>query len=134
VREEGTVLIAEDERSLRALIRAALSGMPVRVLEATTGTEALTLAQRELPNLVLLDVGMTGIDGYAVCRALKGEQRTAAIKVVMLTARAQRRDRERGIAAGADGYITKPFSPAELRASVGQILSGAGTPSAQSSG
>ena len=128
------MLIAEDERSLRALIQAALSGMPVRVLEATTGTEALAVARRELPNLLLLDVGMTGIDGFAVCRALKGEHRTAAIKVVMLTARAQRRDRERGIAAGADGYITKPFSPADLRASVGQILFSEGIPSTRSSG
>jgi len=122
VPEPPAVLIAEDERSLRMLIRAALAGMAVRMLEASTGTEALALARSEDPALVLLDVGMTGIDGYSVCRSLKEEPRTAHIKVVMLTARAQRRDRDRGLAAGADGYITKPFSPTVLRAMVGQLL------------
>ena len=89
------MLIADDEKSLSTLIRAALAGMAVRLLEAFTGTEALALARSEVPALVLLDVGMTGIDGYAVCRSLKAEPRTAQIKVVMLTARAAPRPRPR---------------------------------------
>ena len=120
--EPKTVLIAEDERVLRALIRAALGDTQLRFIEASNGTEALARAREELPDVLLLDVRMSGLDGYAVCRALKADARTAGIKVVMLTARAQRRDRDRGIESGADAYITTPFSPLDLRASVLQLL------------
>jgi DNA-binding response OmpR family regulator len=121
VPDEKTVLIAENERVLRTLIRASLRKSPLRVLEAVTGTEALALARKERPDVLLLDVGMPGLDGYAVCRALKGDPYTAGIRVVMLTARAQRADRDRGLEAGADGYITKPFNTDELRAQVEQL-------------
>jgi DNA-binding response OmpR family regulator len=109
-----TVLVADDESMLRQLIRATFRGRPVRILEAGSGTEALALARRERPDLVLLDVGLPELDGYAVCRTLKADPTTAGIKVVMLTARAQRRDQERGAEVGADAYITKPFSPQRL--------------------
>jgi CheY-like chemotaxis protein len=109
-----TVLIADDEKMLRQLVRATFRGMPLRILEAADGTDALALARTERPDLVLLDVGLPVLDGYAVCRALKTDPATAETKVVMLTARAQRQDVERGKAVGADAYITKPFSPQRL--------------------
>jgi DNA-binding response OmpR family regulator len=121
VPDEKTVMIAENERVLRTLIRASLRKSPLRVLEAVTGTEALALARKECPDVLLLDVGLPGLDGYAVCRALKGDPHTASIRVVMLTARAQRADRDKGIEAGADGYITKPFNTDELRAQVERL-------------
>jgi CheY-like chemotaxis protein len=119
-----TVLVADDESMLRQLIRATFRGRPVRVLEAASGSEALALAQRERPDLVLLDVGLPEPDGYAVCRALKADPATAGITVVMLTARAQRHDMERGAAAGADAYITKPFSPQRLLSDLDGFLRG----------
>jgi CheY-like chemotaxis protein len=112
--DQKTVLVADDESMLRQLIRAAFRGRPLRVLEAASGPEALAVTREERPDLVLLDVGLPELDGYAVCRALKSDPATAGIKVVMLTARAQRQDIERGAAAGADAYITKPFSPQRL--------------------
>jgi CheY-like chemotaxis protein len=121
VSEGKTVVIAENERVLRSLIRATLRNSPLRLLEAVTGTEALALAQKEHPDVLLLDVGLPGLDGYAVCRALKEDPSTAGIRVVMLTARAQRADRERGIEVGADGYITKPFNTDDLRAEVERL-------------
>ena len=120
--EQKSVLIADNERVLRSLIRATLRKTDVRVLEATSGTEALAVARQEHPHVLLLDVGLPGLDGYAVCRALKKDPQTADIRVVMLTARAQRADRERGAEAGADSYITKPFSTDELREQVQRLL------------
>jgi DNA-binding response OmpR family regulator len=119
--EEKTVIIAENERMLRTLIRASLRKSRLRLLEAVNGTEALALARKERPEVLLLDVGLPEIDGYAVCRALKSDPQTSAIRVVMLTARAQRADRDRGLEAGADSYITKPFNTEELRAHVEQL-------------
>jgi two-component system, OmpR family, alkaline phosphatase synthesis response regulator PhoP len=116
------VLVADDERMLRQLVRATFRNRPLRIVEAASGPEALTLARSERPDVVLLDVGLPELDGYAVCRALKMDPATAGIKVVMLTARAQRRDQERGVEAGADAYITKPFSPQRLLADVEALL------------
>jgi CheY-like chemotaxis protein len=109
-----TVLVADDEPMLRRLVLATIRGLPLRVLEAASGPEALALARQECPDLLLLDVGLPEVDGFAVCRALKADPVTAGIKVVMLTARAQRQDLARGAEVGANGYITKPFSPQRL--------------------
>jgi CheY-like chemotaxis protein len=120
--DEKTVLVADDESMLRRLVRATLRDRPLRILEAATGAETLALARHEHPDLVLLDVGLPGMDGYAVCRALKADPATAGIKVVMLTARAQRHDLEQGTAVGADAYVTKPFSPQRLLSDVDGFL------------
>ena len=120
--EPKTVLVADVESMLRRLVRATLRDRRLRILEAATGDETLALAQHEHPDLVLLDVGLPGLDGYAVCRALKADPATAGIKVVMLTARAQRQDIEQGAAVGADAYITKPFSPQRLLGEVDGFL------------
>jgi two-component system, OmpR family, phosphate regulon response regulator PhoB len=122
--DDKTLLIADDEKMLRQLVRATFRGLPLRILEAVDGTDALAMARIERPDLVLLDVGLPVLDGYAVCRALKTDPATANTKVVMLTARAQRQDVERGKAAGADAYITKPFSPQRLLADLEGFLQG----------
>jgi CheY-like chemotaxis protein len=113
-----TVLVVDDEPVVRALIKATLRKSSLRMLEAANGTDALQLAVQEQPDIVLLDVGLPGLDGYAVCRAIKSNPATTRIKVIMLTARAQKYDQAHGEAAGADAYITKPFSPQELLTSL----------------
>lgn len=117
-----TVLVVDDESMIRRLVRASLRNRPLQIVEAATGVEALTLARISHPDLVLLDVGLPDMDGYAVCKGLKEDPSTASIKVVLLTARAQRHDLEQGAAVGADAYITKPFSPQRLLSDVDEFL------------
>jgi CheY-like chemotaxis protein len=119
-----TVLVADDEPAVRHLVHAtlALGGTPVEVLEATTGAEVLAMARRGPIDLVLLDVGMPELDGLAACRALKADPATAGTPVVFLTARTQQDDRAAGVDAGADAYLTKPFSPRGLAETVRQFL------------
>lgn len=116
------VLLAEDDPLLVALVRATLRPTGVGLLEAGTGTAAVELARTHRPPLVLLDVGLPEMDGWEVCRALKADPGTRGTRVVMLTARASPADRERAEAAGADGYLTKPFSPADLVGAVTEWL------------
>ena len=118
------VLLADDEVMIRTLIAATL-GFEDRyqVLVARDGEEALTTAQREKPDLICLDIMMPGRNGYEVCQALKGDPETAQIKVIMLTALAQESDRWKALEAGADDYVTKPFSPRALLEKVEEVLS-----------
>jgi two-component system phosphate regulon response regulator PhoB len=116
------ILIAEDDPTVRALIRMTLDSGQTEILEVEDGTEALLVARRELPELIFLDWSMPGSSGIEVCRALRDEPATADIKVVMLTARTDTDDREAGFAAGADDYITKPFSPLHLLDKVIEVL------------
>jgi len=109
-----TILIADDEPHITALVRVTLEDDRVRIVEASTGEEALDLLETVQPDVVLLDVNMPGIDGFEVCRRLRADPRYAETKVVMLTAAAQAADRARGRAVGADEYLTKPFSPIRL--------------------
>jgi two-component system, OmpR family, phosphate regulon response regulator PhoB len=108
------LLIADDEPAVRALVHATLEGDGYVILEAADGAEALELSRCEQPSLVLLDIMMPRLDGLEVCRQLKADPSTSGIVVVMLTAQAQERDRDRGLAAGANDYFTKPFSPLAL--------------------
>jgi CheY-like chemotaxis protein len=108
------LLIADDEPAVRALVHATLEGDDYVILEAADGAEALEVSRCERPSLVLLDIMMPCLDGIEVCRQLKADPGTRGIVVVMLTAQAQERDCDRGLAAGADDYFTKPFSPLAL--------------------
>lgn len=112
------ILIVDDEPSVRAMVHAAIRvrGSRYRVVEAGNAAEALAHANRveERPDLVLLDVALPDHDGFWVCRELKSGAATADIPVLMLTAMSLPSDRERALAAGADGYIVKPFSPRAL--------------------
>ena len=116
------LLIADDEEGVRSLVRMTLDVDSYEIFEARDGNEALEVARRERPDIVLLDVMMPGQTGVEVCRALKADRATAATNIILLTAKAQDEDRAEGLAAGADGYFTKPFSPLGLIAKVQEAL------------
>ncbi|HET7397874.1 MAG TPA: response regulator [Intrasporangium sp.] len=117
-----TLLIAEDDHLVVRLLRATFAPTGLRLLTVGTGSEALEVARAERPDAVILDVGLPDLDGYEVCRRLRSAPETASILVVMLSARAADSDQERGTRAGAALYLTKPFSPSELRAAVQGLL------------
>ncbi len=108
------VLLADDDPGLRRLIGTTLGTDEFDLLQAKDGDEALAIARRDRPALILLDVNMPGPSGFEVCRLLKADPATAGIKIVMLTARANDADRAQGREAGADDYFVKPFSPVQL--------------------
>ena len=109
------ILIAEDHSDIRKLIRMTLEYADYAIHEAVDGGSALHMAQSVRPDLMLLDVMMPGeLDGLQVCRRVKHDPALKHVRVVMLTARGQVRDREAGQAAGADAYLVKPFSPLQL--------------------
>jgi signal transduction histidine kinase len=118
------VLIADDEQSLAEAIAAALGRHGLQVAMAHDGEQALELARTLQPDLILLDVAMPGRSGLEVCATLKTDPATATIPVVFITARGEQSDRLIGIAAGADEYLTKPFSPSELLALVNRVFAG----------
>ena len=117
-----TILVADDEPPILELIRFTLEDDRVRVVEARDGLEALRLAQAVRPELCFLDVQMPDLDGLAVCRLLRQDSGLAGTRIVMLTAASQEADRVRGLAAGADEYLTKPFSPLALFSLVRSLL------------
>ena len=109
------ILIADDEPSLRLLVRATLSAnKSFELIEAFDGSEALSKAQSERPDLILLDVMMPGLSGFEVCERLKNDSKTKDIIIIMLTAKGQQSDRDWAISVGTDYFLTKPFSPIEL--------------------
>ncbi len=116
------ILIVEDERDINDLIGFNLQRAGYEVIKAYDGLEGTELALRERPDLILLDLMLPGRDGYGVFRELRRDSRTATTPVIMLTARAQTEDRIQGLEAGADDYLTKPFSPKELMLRVQAIL------------
>ncbi len=121
------LLIADDEEGVRSLVRMTLNVDSYEILEAKDGNEALEVARRERPDIVLLDVMMPGQSGVEVCRALKADRATAGTSIILLTAKAQEEDRAEGLAAGADDYFTKPFSPLGLIAKVEEALERVGS-------
>jgi len=116
------IVIAEDEPSVRSLIRLTLDSGQMEIFEVADGASAIEVALRERPELLFLDWGMPGQTGIEVCRALRRDPRTEGIKIVMLTARSDNGDRLAGLEAGADDYITKPFSPLQLLDKVIEVL------------
>jgi CheY-like chemotaxis protein len=119
-----TVLVVDDEPTIRTLVNAILEGSGVRTLEAADGPEALDMARRHQPDLVLLDVVMPRMDGFTVCQRIKAEKSMARAPVLLLTALVQESDHQRARSVGADGIVQKPFSPAVLRATVQAMLDG----------
>lgn len=118
------ILIVDDQREVRELVAATLRIGPYQIFQAANGPEALDLAQRERPDLILLDVMMQagGMDGFEACRRIKTDLETSHSFVMMLTARGQKSDLEQGYAAGANDYFIKPFSPLELMAKVDEVM------------
>ena len=117
-----TVLIADDEPSMRLLVHATIESDDYKVVEAADGDEAWTLIQRYQPSLVLLDVQMPGRSGLDVLRSIKTEPELKATRVILLTSKAHEADVEAGLIAGADFYLTKPFSPLDLLTRVEEAL------------
>ncbi len=122
--EQQTVLIAEDEKPLAHAMAAMLDQEELRTVVAHDGDQALELARALQPDLILLDVMMPGRSGIEVCATLKTDPATMSIPVILITAKAEKTDRMVGIAAGADEYLTKPFSPTELLTLVREALTG----------
>src|SRR5436190_2585575 len=124
----ATVLLVEDERKLRDLVRSYLERAGFTVLSTGSGAEALTLAASGPPDLVVLDLGLPDIPGETVARELRA---TGGVPVLMLTAKSSEEDRIRGLELGADDYVTKPFSPRELVLRVQAILRRGGPAASQ---
>ena len=114
-----TVLLVEDDSSIGNLLRAYLTRQGYRVLWVRSGEEALAELGRHPVRIVLLDIGLPGIDGFDVCREVRGRSR---VPIVMLTARDEEADRVAGLEVGADDYVAKPFSPRELVARMKAVL------------
>jgi DNA-binding response OmpR family regulator len=108
------ILIVDDEPHIRALLEQTLEDfedLGIELLSASNGMEAWEMAQQEIPNLVILDVMMPQMSGYEVCERIKAEPALTDAYIIMLTAKGQEVDRQRGEQVGADEYITKPFDP-----------------------
>jgi DNA-binding response OmpR family regulator len=116
------ILVVEDSADIAELIRHYLERAGHTIEIATSGSDVLPRARANAPDLVLLDLMLPGMDGLLVCQALRRDRTTAAIPVIMLTARGEEADRVRGLELGADDYVTKPFSPKELVARIGALL------------
>jgi len=115
------ILIADDESNIRLLVSSML-GKDYTVIEASDGEETIDIARSQKPDLILMDILMPKVDGYTACHAIKTEQATKAIPVVMLTAVGYELNKKLAEEIGADGYITKPFSPRDLLNMIGQFL------------
>src|SRR5204863_4377246 len=116
------VLVIDDEAPIRLLCRVNLEAEGMAVLEAADGPSGLEKARSETPDVILLDVMMPGLDGWRVAEELLDDERTRSIPIVFLTARAELRDRARGLDLGGIDYVTKPFNPIELAPLVRGLL------------
>lgn len=120
--ESGRILIVEDDEDILNLLDWHLKAADFLVLTANNGRDGLTVAGAEHPDLIILDLMLPGMDGLAVCKALRKRDDTAGIPIVMLTARGEEADRIVGLELGADDYVIKPFSPRELILRIQAVL------------
>ena len=116
------VLVIDDEAPIRLLCRVNLEAEGMEVLEASDGPTGLEKARNDEPDVILLDVMMPGLDGWQVAEELIDDDRTGTIPIVFLTARAEARDRARGLDLGGIDYVTKPFNPVELAPLVRELI------------
>lgn len=119
---QGLILVVDDEINIRELVKFNMTKEGFNVVEAEDGITAVKLAKSEKPDLILLDLMLPGMDGLEVCRTLKGRSESAAIPIIMLTAKSEEIDKIIGLELGADDYVTKPFSTRELIARVKAVL------------
>jgi DNA-binding response OmpR family regulator len=120
------VLVADDDDDILLLVTTRLTRDGFEVVSARNGVEALALAQEHKPRVAVLDVGMPGLDGIEVLTAIRAADELRRTRVLLLTAKAQESDVRRGYDSGADAYVKKPFSPAELAARVRELYELAG--------
>lgn len=116
------ILVVEDDRDIAELIGHYLTNGGHEPEVLSSGAEVMAVARRNIPDVLILDRMLPGLDGLEICRAMRSEPATAAVPIIMLTARAEESDRIVGLELGADDYITKPFSPKELVARVNALL------------
>jgi two-component system alkaline phosphatase synthesis response regulator PhoP len=116
------ILIVEDDKDIIKMLEYNLNKEGYKVIAAHDGEDALDLAERQHPDLILLDLMLPGMDGLEVCKTLKNQSQASAIPIIMLTAKSQESDKVVGLELGADDYITKPFSPRELIARIKAVL------------
>jgi len=116
------VLVAEDDDDILLLVTTRLSRDGFEVISARNGIDALALARDRRPVVAVLDIGMPGLDGLEVLEQIRADDELRTMRVLLLTAKAQESDTRRGYAAGADAYVRKPFSPADLSARVRALL------------
>jgi DNA-binding response OmpR family regulator len=121
-RNPKRVLIAEDEPNIVISLEFLLNGAGYAVSVARDGSEALRMARSLRPDLVVLDAMLPSVDGFEVCRRLRQEPGPRRPRILMLTARGRGSEIEKGMAAGADAYMTKPFSTKDLLAAIGSLL------------
>ena len=117
------VLVADDDADIRDLVAFKLEQAGLEVIAVEDGETALEQARAEQPALAVLDISMPGLSGIDVCRMLRADPATSGMLIIMLTARVQEQDVESGFSAGADDYVTKPFSPRELVSRIQALLS-----------
>lgn len=116
------ILVVDDEEDIIELVRYNLAKEGYKVIGVTTGEQAISKARTELPDLIVLDLMLPGVDGLEVCKILKANEKTAHIPIIMLTAKGDESDIVTGLELGADDYITKPFSPKVLVARIRTVL------------
>ncbi len=119
---DATVLVVDDEEPILELVRYNLEAAGFRVVTCGDGREALVLAEEKNPDIAILDWMLPGLSGLEVCRRIRRDRNLSHLPIIMLTARADGADRVRGLDAGADDYVPKPFAPSELRARVHAVL------------
>lgn len=119
---EEHILVVDDEEDILELVEYNLARQGFRVSTAASGEEAVAAARSQLPDLVVLDLMLPGVDGLDVCRILKNDPLTADVPIIMLTAKTQEADVVTGLEVGADDYVTKPFSPRVLLARIRAVL------------
>jgi DNA-binding response OmpR family regulator len=115
-------LVIDDEPPIRLLCRVNLEADGIEVIEALDGPSGVAVARAERPDVIILDVMMPGLDGWRVAEQLLDDERTSAIPIIFLTARAELRDRVRGLDAGGVDYLTKPFNPVQLAPLIRELL------------
>jgi DNA-binding response OmpR family regulator len=109
-----SVLVVDDEPTARSMLRLILVRAGFEVREAKDGYEALAAVERNMPDLMILDIMMPGIDGFVVCQTLRNNEKAADLPIIMLSARADRESVNKGLSVGATEYLTKPVKPDEL--------------------
>ena len=120
------IVVADDDADIRDLVVFKLKQSGHEVVPVSDGAAAVSACRAELPDLAVLDVMMPGMSGVEACREMRADAALARIPVILLTARAQESDIEKGFSAGADDYVVKPFSPRDLAARVEAVLERAG--------
>ncbi len=126
-----TILVVDDEPNARSLLRLILVRAGFEVLVAQDGYEALKVVQEKIPDAMILDIMMPGIDGFEVCEKLRSNEETANLPIIMLSARADSESVNKGLRVGATKYLTKPVTPEMLTKQVHEVLSIEGLPSSQ---